>query len=237
MTDRAAVTLIDGKMLVEQLAEQEIGVRRQSRPILQLDADALAGETSSGLDHRGETTMPSAASMYRTLWPLPGGNQAYVHALEVLLPLAADQPSAPDFRLRLQKAFPQVQSPATAEGYQRVLVALGFVELDNDTISLTPTGRQFVDTHDIQIVRSALSERVIGIAELLDELAQGPRTLDELQQVVVRLGMPWETTAQVGWRIHWLESAGLVESVDGAFHLTPQSQTPSAFSIQSDQEG
>jgi restriction system protein len=97
MTDRAPITLIDGDLLVELLAEYEIGVKRQNRPVLQLDDAALAGgtETDAGVNgdvitSAGSGTAPS--EMYRSLWPLPGGNQAYVAALEKLLPLASDQP-------------------------------------------------------------------------------------------------------------------------------------------------
>ena len=83
--------------------------------------------------------------MYRSLWPLPGGNQAYVAALEKLLPLASDQPTTADFISRLQQEFPQVESLATANGYIRVLVALGFIELSGGQVSLTPAGRDFVE--------------------------------------------------------------------------------------------
>ena len=46
MTERAPVALINGELLVELLAEYEIGVKRQSRPVLQLD------ETRPGGCHR-----------------------------------------------------------------------------------------------------------------------------------------------------------------------------------------
>ena len=49
-------------------------------------------------------------------------------ALEKLLPLASDQPTTTVFIGRLQQEFPQVESVATANGYVRVLVALGFIE-------------------------------------------------------------------------------------------------------------
>jgi C-terminal AAA-associated domain len=157
--------------------------------------------------------------MYRSLWPLPGGNQAYVVALEKLLPHAADQPTTHDFIGRLQQEFPQVESIATANGYIRVLVALGFVEVDSGQISLTPAGRQFVETHDVELVRAALRERVVGVNEVLDALEQEPRTMDELQAVLAEAGLAWETKAQLGWRLHWLESVGLVAIENGNYRL------------------
>jgi hypothetical protein len=170
MTERAPVTLINGDLLVELLAEYEIGVTRQSRPVLQLDETTLAGATSTDVSGDGDSAMvvgggKAPPGMYRSLWPLPGGNQAYVAALEKLLPLAADQPTSTDFIHRLQEEFPQVESIATANGYIRVLVALGFVEVNGGQVSLTPTGREFVETDDVELVREALRTRVVGVKE------------------------------------------------------------------------
>jgi hypothetical protein len=223
MTDRAPVALINGELLVELFAEHEIGVNRESRPVLQLDEATLAGGTGPA-GGTGEGTAGIGAGRtppgtYRSLWPLPGGNQAYVVALEKLLPLAGDQPTTADFISRLQQQFPQVESLATANGYIRVLVALGFVELSGGQVSLTPAGRDFVETRDIELVREALRVRVVGVNELLAELENGPRTMEQLQQVLTELGLAWETNSQVGWRLHWLESAELVVADDGEYKL------------------
>jgi len=231
LTDRAPVTLINGELLVELLAEYEIGVRRESRPVLQLDETALAGATGvAGTADGGESTGGSSGrtppGMYRSLWPLPGGNQAYMTALERLLPCAADQPTAADFIGRLQQEFPQVESTATANGYIRVLVALGFVEVSSGRVSLTPAGREFVETRDAELVRSALRTRIVGVRELIDELERGPRTVEQLQQVLNELGLAWETNAQLGWRLHWLESVGAVTVDGGEFRIvTPNPPT------------
>ncbi|MBA2631256.1 MAG: AAA-associated domain-containing protein [Thermoleophilaceae bacterium] len=216
------MTLIDGNLLVELLAEHEIGVRRQSRPVLQLDEITLAGG-SGGDDGEGGTGTSgrSPPGMYRSLWPLPGGNQTYRTALERLLPLAADQPTPTGFVRRLQHEFPQVESVATAKGYIRVLVALGFVTVNSGQISLTPDGREFVETQDIELVREALRTRIVGVKELVDELEHGTRTMEQLQQVLTDVGLAWETSAQLGWRLHWLESVGLVAAENGLYRLLP----------------
>jgi hypothetical protein len=233
MTDRAPVTLINGDLLVELLAEYEIGVRRQSRPVLQLDETTLAGATGpNGGDGDGTSTIGTGKAppgMYRSLWPLPGGNQAYVTALEKLLPLVSDQPSTAEFISRLQQEFPQVESLATANGYIRVLVALGFIEVSSGQISLTPAGREFVEKQDVELVREALRTRVVGVKELLAELEDGPRTMGQLQQVLAELGLAWETNAQVGWRLHWLESVGLVSATEGRFLLADEPPIVSAM--------
>jgi hypothetical protein len=144
-----------------------------------------------------------------------------VAALKKLLPLAADQPATTKFISRLQVEFPQVESLATANGYIRVLVALGFVEPGGGQVSLTPAGREFIEKHDVELVREVLRTRIVGIKELLEELAKGPRTMEQLQQVLGEVGLAWETNAQLGWRLHWLESVGLVVASDGHFELNP----------------
>lgn len=58
--------------------------------------------------------------------------------------------------------------------------------------------------------------------ELLAELDDGPRTMEQLQQVLSELGLAWETNAQVGWRLHWLESVGLVFASGGRFQLVAE---------------
>jgi hypothetical protein len=219
MTDRAPVTLVDGKLLAEQLAQHEIGIKRRSRPVLQLDEDALSGAVA-GASETAPGEAAFAPEMYKSLWPLPGGNQAYVAALEKLVPRVTDQPTSSEFIARLQREFPQVQSIGTAKGYIRVLVALGFVEVEGGRLNLTPSGRAFAETRDVAIVRDALRSRILGIQELLGELAHGARTTDELQDVLTQLGMAWETTSQLGWRIHWLESADIVrQREDGRYEL------------------
>jgi hypothetical protein len=217
MPGRAPVTLIDGKTLAELLAEYEIGVKRQSRPVLQLDEETLAGGAGAEGGDREPAAGKTPAGMYRSLWPLPGGNQAYVLALEKLLPHATDQPMTGEFIARLQKEFPQVESTSTANGYLRVLVALGFVEIDGGQISLRPMGRNLAEQHDLELVRDALRDRIVGIKELLEELARGPRTMDQLQEVLATLGLAWETNSQLRWRLHWLESVGLVAAVGGQY--------------------
>jgi len=57
---------------------------------------------------------------------------------------------------------------------------------------------------------------VIALQLLLPHV---PRTMEELQEVLAEAGLAWETNLQVGWRLHWLESAGLVGAVDGKYEL------------------
>ena len=100
-----------------------------------------------------------------------------------------------------------------------MLVALGFFEIDGRQIGLTPAGREFAETGDVEVVRDALRRRIVGITQLLGELEQGPRTMEQLQQVLSEFGLAWETNAQLGRRLHWLESVELVGVTKRANHL------------------
>jgi hypothetical protein len=95
-----------------------------------------------------------------------------------------------------------VESIATANGYIRVLVALGLIELGSGQISLTPAGREFVEIHDVELVCGALRTRIVGVKELLEELQRGQRTMEQLQEVMGEVGLAWETNSQLGWRLH-----------------------------------
>ena len=79
-----------------------------------------------------------------------------------------------------------------------------------------------------ELVREALRTRVVGVKELLAELEDGSRTMEQLQQVLTELGLAWETNAQVGWRLHWLESVGLVVADDGRYRLAMLAATAAA---------
>jgi hypothetical protein len=114
-----------------------------------------------------------------------------------------------------------------------VLVALGFVEVNNGQIALTPLGRAFAETHDVELVREALRARIVGVEELLDELSQGPRTMQDLQSILADVGLAWETNAQLGWRLHWLESVELVFAEGGTYRLAEPIVGPVERSIPS----
>ena len=145
MTDRAPVTLINGELLVELLAEFEIGVERQSRPVLQLDETTLAGATATdGGTNVDCTTAASPAARRRrgctgVSGHCPAGTRhTWARSRSCCRSLPTSRP-AREFITRLQREFPQVESIATANGYIRVLVALGFIELSS--------GRDQPDAH------------------------------------------------------------------------------------------
>jgi hypothetical protein len=146
------------------------------------------------------------------------------------------RPRTPQFISRLQSEFPQVESIATVNGYFRVLVALGLIELGSGQISLTPAGREFVEIHDVELVCEALRTRIVGVKELLEELQRGQRTMEQLQEVMGEVGLAWETNSQLGWRLHWLESVGLVAAENGKYGLvSPSPETDEISALPAEQ--
>lgn len=64
-----------------------------------------------------------------------------------------------------------------------------------------------------------LRDSVAGFNELLDYLAERPHQTEELlYRLRNDLGVTWETDAQVGFRMGWLENVGAAET-DGAAWL------------------
>ena len=54
--------------------------------------------------------------------------------------------------------------------------------------------------------------------------------MEQLQQVLSELGLAWETNAQVGWRLHWLESVEFVAAQNGKYQMVqpkPEEAQPS----------
>jgi len=214
IADRAPIALISGTQLVDLLAENALGLRRRESVVLEIDEEVLAGKVADGTE---EAEGSSTGAAYRGLWPLPGGARSYATTMRVLLGLLHDQPPVEEFIGRLQSRFPKVASKKTANGYLRVLVALGSAKIEGGRVAITPQGRAFAETGDITIAQKALRERIVGVEEVLRAITEHPRSAQELRDVLAAVGLTWETDAQLRFRMQWLESTGLVQLRNGRY--------------------
>jgi len=155
-------------------------------------------------------------SKSRSLWPLPGGVDAYPDTLRVLLEQVRDGPSLQIAIDRLQEAFPQVRSRETARSYlTQVACALGFAQIRRGRLHLTPQGRTYLRTGSATVLRRALRERVYGVDEILEALAAGPRRIGLIVSDIANGGSGWDSNWQIRYRLRWLMGAGLVTRGDG----------------------
>ena len=80
---KTPVSLIDGKRFVELLVEKQIGVRRRSIQLFELNLDELVATDESAGDEKSAV-----------LWPLPGGQERYFETMLAFLDeIGANRPT------------------------------------------------------------------------------------------------------------------------------------------------
>lgn len=109
--------------------------------------------------------------------------------------------------------FQSVTSRKAARSYLQVVATLGLIECRRRNIEVTGSGKRFLRTRDPRIVKSALMDRVAGVAEIIDVLNETPLRIGLLLPRVQALGFEsWTTASQIRHRLRWLEEVGVVES-------------------------
>lgn len=150
----------------------------------------------------------------RNLWPLPGGARAYPETLRALAEAVGGGATRSELEELVTTLAPTVRSASTVRGYASVPVTLGLVERGRSggALLLTPIGRRYAQSGDLGVLRKALSDRVFGVTELLDELAEGPSTCPELTERLAGRGVSWNHPMAVRYRVWWLVAAEAVDS-------------------------
>ena len=150
----------------------------------------------------------------RNLWPLPGGARSYASNLRILLKGVGEGKSRSDLEKVVGKLAPTVRSASTLRGYAAVPITLGFVEpAEGRALRLTHTGERYARTGDLSVLRRTLVDRVLGIEELLQEVAKGPTTCRVLTERLAEQGIAWNHPMAVRYRVWWLVSARAVDAV------------------------
>lgn len=204
--NRSPISLVDGEQLIELLIEHRIGVTARAIEILELDetgiADFSADFVSSG----------PGSTQFRTIWPLPGGGDNWKRALDQMLDFVADSgPTVDEGVAWLIEQHDRVASPKTSRSYWGVPRSLGLTEMDGEHLSLTGEGVAYRSDPNLRALLSQLTLNVLGIDEILERLQSGPATSGEILELMrTRCGVDWETDTQVGFRMQWLATAGVV---------------------------
>ena len=235
--ERAPIALVDGDKLVSLLVEHAIGVVRTEARILRLDPAALLGpgedegaapELDDGeiANREGASHIaPPAAAVSRrarsprhisgknlSLWPLPGGQGNYVQTMWTMLTFVSErEPTLDEFIGWMTKTFEKVNSRRTAKGYIEMVRLAGLVEPREDRLVLTSGAASYLASTDQEELYRTMCNHIAGLEETLDRIRQAPVTLSELTAFLNSLlATQWDTDAQAGWRVRWLESFGKV---------------------------
>ena len=159
---------------------------------------------------------------YRGLWPLPGGTRHYVDTLNSLLEYVKKRnPSEEEFVQWFLDKFPRVRSERTIHNYISLVKKLDLIKKDGRKYKLAETAEEYFKDLSSAKLFHVLDDKVMGMYDLLDILSQGPSSKDDLHKKLCnRLGVVWESTAQVQWRLYWLTNLGLMRKKRRTFELT-----------------
>lgn len=198
--NRSPISLVGGDQLLDLLIDNEIGVKSRTVQILQLDEEGLT-------DLEDEVAAGSiVTSKFRSVWPLPGGNDAMKDTLDAMLRhVSSEAPTLEQAVKWLIATFEKVDSPKSAKSYWTVPRSFGLTEMDGDQLTLTAEGVEYLaePTEEALLVQMRL--HLAGIDEILERLAGGPASNSDLLDLLRdRIGVGWETDAQVNWRMRWL---------------------------------
>jgi restriction system protein len=236
--ERAPIALVDGDKLVSLLVEHAIGVVLTEARILRLDPAALLGpgedeavapelEDGEIADEKGATDPgPAQVALPRrmrsprhasgknlSLWPLPGGQGNYVQTMwRMLIFVSEREPTLDEFIDWVTGTFEKVNSRRTAKGYIEMVRLAGLVEPRTGRLVLTSDAASYLASTDQEELYRTMCDNIAGFEETLDRIRLAPTALPELTAYLnTLLGTQWDTDAQAGWRVRWLESLGKVE--------------------------
>lgn len=229
---RMPISLVDGDRLLDLLMEHDIGVIRRRVTVYELDEEFFATEAETleeGEELREPTTARGRPQDGRALsvWPLPGGRQAWKGALDRMVQFVATAgPTMAEAVSWLIDDFESVSSEKVARGYWQVLKSFGLVETDGEHLALTTEGATYIRDRSARLLLEFAERNVLGMRELLGYLDERPHTPAEiLERMRSELGVTWQTDLQVGFRLGWLENLGVARADGESWTLREERPT------------
>ena len=226
--NRTPVSLLDGEQLIDLLVDLEIGVRRRRVDIYEIDEGAFfptdsdeAADTHEPRARRRVAHSPLMSEKALSVWPLPGGRYAWKESLDTMLQHVADNgPTTTEAIAWLIDTFERTSSEKVARGYWQVLRSFGLIETSGESLGLTVVGSDYLSDTTSEALLAVMRSHAAGFDEIIDLLRPAPRTAAELLQGLRdHLGVTWETDAQVGFRLGWLENVAAAEPIDHKWRL------------------
>lgn len=155
-------------------------------------------------------TLDPKQQQRRTLWPMPSGSGRYFETLRLILDAASREAPLEELTAKLVERY-AIATDKTARSYIDVASTLGFVTVEYQRVALTHSGRGALEEGFGEHVASALVNRVVGCAEIVEELRTGPRLLRKVRLGLEERGINWKTSSQIRYRLRWMEECGLIE--------------------------
>ncbi|MBK7978822.1 MAG: hypothetical protein IPK06_02175 [Ignavibacteriae bacterium] len=159
----------------------------------------------------------------KSFWPLPGGIRNYLQTLiKILDYIKINSPEFEQIKNWLILEYSLSSEEKTSKGYLDVIRRLSLFKIENSKYIITDFGNKVLSTKDAGLVFDILIDKIIGIKEIVEIIAQkqpiDKRTIHIDLEIVLKIG--WQTDAQVGWRLNWLLSLGIIETTSNKYYLT-----------------
>lgn len=148
----------------------------------------------------------------RRLGPLPGGGDRYVDAVEKCLEfISQSNPSKKQLKEWFFRTFPSVKSERTAKDYIDTIESLGLIIMIRGKFFLSNDAKEFLKTHDNNLVYQALDANYMGIHDIVELLYEKPQTQNKIFSFLrKKFGVGWQKETQCVMRLNWLRSLGYV---------------------------
>lgn len=142
---------------------------------------------------------------------MPGGYTGYVDSVrQICEHVVNERPFRTDLDSWVQKNF-----EITAGGPKvSFLKKAGILEPAANQIHLSNHANRWYATSDDGILIGLMHGRLQFFGEMLAELSEEPRSIEELRQVAMKYGLSWDSHGEVDRRRGWLQSAKLIEPTD-----------------------
>jgi hypothetical protein len=193
------------------MIKNEVGVKKTMFPVYSVNNEYFDNDEA-------EEAVIQQSTKGRGIWPLPGGNNAYVETLYKALEAVKNGHDSRDKLIQwFMTTFEMVKSEKTAGGYAGVPRVIGLTQTVNGKIILTPEGEQVLQLKDPDILYKVFSKNIFAIEELMEFFKNSKEPLDEeaiLDFLRENLSVEWTTYAQVNFRLLWLQNMGQIQRTE-----------------------
>jgi len=160
---------------------------------------------------------------FKSLWPLPGGTTEYVNTLTKILEKVQKENPTYDELLNWFTSEYKLSGQRTPRRYLDYLKRFGFLKTENNRLYLTSESVRFLESRDNRIVYSILSERVLGLDDILTWLSAEALSENEIhERLTKKYNLKWNATHQTYFRLMWLKSLGYVQESGGEYYITDE---------------
>jgi restriction endonuclease Mrr len=212
--NKMPVSLVNGEKLLALLIKYEIGIKKENIPVYSLNNEYF--ENEEYIEERAKSSDKNKA-----VWPLPGGNNAYIETLNRYLEEVSQGGNSREKLVKWYMAtFDNVNSEKSANGYINVPRSFALTSLKNGLICLTDDGQEFLKSKDISFLYNTIASNVLAFDEIVEFLHSSGEPQSEqsvLEFVNENFEVDWKTSAQVNYRLLWLMNLGKIAKTDKGY--------------------